>query len=348
MKYVALIGYGNMGRTHLRNLTNLTDIITVRGVYDTDPTVLAQAKQEGLYTFSSLDEILNDSLTDLVIIAIPNNLHKDISIACLASGKHVICEKPVTLNARELIEIMQAAKIYNRIFTIDQNRRWDRDYRIIKKLYDSQSYGNPYYIETRVQGSYGLPDKWLSYKKYGGGMLADWGVHLIDQLMWMIDSPVTSVYTNMVYGSKFDVEDNVKVLMKFENGISAQVQVDTTCYCNLPRWHVQFHNATAVIQDFNDLGTIYTQGSAETEKNDHYYTGSGPTRTMVPSEKILKDNLDADVDFDFINGYYRNVVNTIDGKESLIVKPEQALRVMRVLDACFESEHAGCSIPCNI
>ena len=129
----------------------------------------------------------------MVTIAVPNNFHKELAIQCLRAGKNVVCEKPVTMNAAELEEIMAVSKETGKLFSVHQNRRWDKDYRIIKKIIEDGTLGAPYFIESRVQGSRGAMYGWRGYKVNGGGMVLDWGVHLLDQMMDMIDSPVVSV-----------------------------------------------------------------------------------------------------------------------------------------------------------
>src|SRR5699024_2026922 len=122
-----------------------------------------------------------------------NDSHKDIAIKALEAGKHVICEKPVTLNTNEYAEIIEVAEKTNRIFMVHQNRRWDEDYRIIKNLYDNRRIGEIVPIETRVDGAHGIPGAWRHLKENGGAMLLDWVVPILEPILDMIDSPLRSV-----------------------------------------------------------------------------------------------------------------------------------------------------------
>ncbi len=193
---LAIIGFGGMGGWHFQNIRDKVKVITVKGVWDIRKKALDKAKEQGLYAYSGLGELLNDSEVDIVTVATPNDFHKQLVISCLEAGKNVVCEKPVALNANELTEMMDAAKRSGKLFSIRQNRRWNKDYRIIKKIVDSGTLGKPYFIESRVQGSRGAMHGWRGHKINGGGMLLDWGVHLIDQLMNMIDSPVVCGHTS--------------------------------------------------------------------------------------------------------------------------------------------------------
>ena len=110
-----------------------------------------------------------------------------MAIAALEAGKNVICEKPVALSSEDLAEMIAASEKAGKLFTVHQNRRWDRDFRMIMNTLKAGKIGSPYTIESRVHGQNGVMHGWRAYKVAGGGMLLDWGVHMIDQLLFMLD-----------------------------------------------------------------------------------------------------------------------------------------------------------------
>ena len=189
MYTIAIVGYGGMGGWHAKQLLSLPEEFRLAGVYDINPERIDAAEKEGIHGYRSLEELLADPEIRTVILAVPNNFHKPLSIQAMQAGKNVICEKPVMLNAAELEEVMAVAKETGRQFSVHQNRRWDKDFLIVKKIIEDGTIGKPFYIESRVQGSKGIPGDWRCVKEAGGGMLLDWGVHLIDQLMYLVDSP---------------------------------------------------------------------------------------------------------------------------------------------------------------
>ncbi|NLZ88687.1 MAG: Gfo/Idh/MocA family oxidoreductase, partial [Clostridiales bacterium] len=167
---LAVIGYGGMGGWHHENIKERVPEIEVVGAYDVRPEALEKAKERGLHAYASQDELLRDKSIDIVTIATPNDFHKPIAIACLEAGKNVVCEKPVTLNAGELEDILAVANRTGKLFTVHQNRRWDKDYRIVKKAIEDGLIGKPYFVESRVQGSRGSMYGWRGHKQNGGGM----------------------------------------------------------------------------------------------------------------------------------------------------------------------------------
>ncbi len=338
---LGLIGYGGMGRWHHENLARVEGIEVV-GAYDVQPMRGELAAASGIRNYASLEELLADPRVRLVTVATPNDFHKEHVLAALAAGKHVVCEKPVGMDAQELVEMMEAARRAGLVFTVHQNRRWDEDYRIVRRTIEDGAIGTPFYIESRVQGSRGIPGDWRCVREAGGGMILDWGVHLIDQILWMVDSPVVEVYAHLLSVRFPDVDDNFKLLMKFGNGLSALVQVDTLCFSNLPRWHVSGDAGTLVVDDWSCKGRVVKAKTVEFRMEEGIvYTKAGPTRTMAPRPVESIEELPLPkVETDWAD-YYRNVLAAVEGREELIVKPEQALRVLRVIDAAFESSSKG-------
>lgn len=347
---MAIIGFGGMGSWHYRNITEKVPGLSVKGVFDIRQEAMDKAAAEGLYCYSSLEELLADEQVRLVTIATPNDFHKPLAIACLRAGKDVVCEKPVTLNAAELEEIIAVSRETGRLFSIHQNRRWDKDYRIIKKIYDEKLLGTSYFIESKVQGSRKAMHGWRGHRTNGGGMLLDWGVHLIDQLMTMIQSPVVSVDAHLLCMFSDEVDDNIKVLLRFENQVSALLEMSTNCLINSPRWHIQCLDGTAVIENWACEGRmVQLREDAEMKwEDDIVYTEAGPTRTMAPRPAFTTRELALpEVETDW-SEYYKNIVEVLDGKAELIVKPEQALRVMKVIDLAFRSNEQKTGISCRI
>jgi scyllo-inositol 2-dehydrogenase (NADP+) len=347
---LAIIGYGGMGGWHHQSIVKSIPNLMVKGVYDLREEACEKARNNGLYVYRQLEELLQDQEIDLVTIAVPNNFHKDYSISCLRAGKNVICEKPVTMNSNELREIMRVAKETGKLFTIHQNRRWDRDYKIIKQLFRDGSIGKPYFIESRVQGSGQMLHGWRGYKINGGGMLYDWGIHLFDQLLDLIDSPIVSVAPHLVQLFNQEVDDNFKVLLTFENGMSALVEVATNCFVNHPRWHICGSEGTVVIRDWECNGEIVTLANKEVLKweDDIVYTAAGPTRTMAPRPDYTKKSISLPQIETSWTDFYNNIMEVLDHKAELIVTPEQALRVMTLIDLVFLAANEGKPVSCRI
>lgn len=334
---LGIIGYGGMASWHHKNSVRVEGL-TVTAAYDINPERLEVAEKNGLKAFSTLDEFLCKGDFDIVLVATPNNFHKVMSIAAMDTGRHVVCEKPVAMSSAELDKMIEASERNGVLFSIHQNRRWDRDYRTIKKVIEDGLIGKPYTIESRVHGAGGVIHGWRAYKVAGGGMLLDWGVHLIDQIMYMIPEKVVDVYARLHSIKVTEVDDYLKVILTFESGLNAQIEVGTYCQKPLYRWYVNGDEGSAFIVNWKCEGSIiHAKQLAMEWQPEVIQTEAGPTRTMAPRPKEATENIQLpQVQADWTE-YYKNILGVIDGKEELIVKPEQAMRVMKVIEACFES-----------
>ncbi len=341
MLKAGIIGYGGMGSGWHPQRCAESGRIQAVAAYDINPKKLEKAKADGFEVCESAEALLARRDIDLIFITTPNNFHHPYAIQALNAGKNVVCEKPVMMNAAELEDVLATAKRVGKVFSAHQNRRWDKDFVTVKSVLESGEIGKPFYIESRVQGCRGIPGDWRCVAEAGGGMLYDWGIHLIDQLLWMHKSPVTEVYAQLLK-VKYEVDDNFKLLLKFEDGLSALVEIDTYCFIPLPRWHVSGEHGTMVVDDWECKGKIIKSKTLEmTWEPGVVWTAGGPTRTMAPRPKeSLTELALPDVPTDVVD-FTRNIADAIEGKAEQLVKPAEMLRVMKVVDAAFRSAAEG-------
>jgi scyllo-inositol 2-dehydrogenase (NADP+) len=368
-KRIAIVGCGGMGSGHAIAIasgsgnavwnassendkgyndqfkyTKVTDIsrkLLLSGIYDIDPARCDWAQKRGYHVYGSFDDVLQDPQVDIVLVATPNHLHRDMAIAAMKAGKHVLCEKPVTPSSAELEDIMAVARETGKIFYPRQNRRWDRDFRIVKEIYENKLVGPVFNIETRCQGSRGIPGDWRGIKEFGGGMMLDWGVHLLDRLLWLVPEKVSKVFCSMTHVISNEVDDGFKMHLTFASGFTALVEVGTCNFINLPLWYVAGKEGTAAIADWSCAGKLAHLKSWDDKDALPILAGAGLTKTMAPRAVNSVDEYPLpDVDFDS-NELYSNLVDTIEGTAAQIVTQEQALRVLKLMEAGFESSDMG-------
>lgn len=336
---LAICGYGGIGSHHAAVIIPTTsDHIKVTGIYDIKEERQLLAENDGYHVYDSYEDLINDDSINTVLIATPNHVHKDLSIQALNAGKNVICEKPVTLTSAELKEILTVEKETGKTFMVHQNRRWDDDYLTIKNLYDNKQIGDIFHIESRVMGANGIPGDWRSKAQYGGGMLYDWGVHLFDQILQMVDSPLKSVYSDQSFVLGNDSDDGFMSYLKFKNGVTAHIEVGTTNFIPLPRWYVKGLEGNAIIQDWNLNGQVIKNNSkVENEAPTPIKAGAGLTKTMAPvsEESVIEEDLPKPLVQE--ESFYNNFYNFTIGKSQAIVKNEEVLKVMNLIESMFDS-----------
>jgi scyllo-inositol 2-dehydrogenase (NADP+) len=334
---LAIVGFGGMGNWH-REFIETIDGITVVGINDIKESRRQFARENNIYVYESLEDVLNDKKVDIVLVATPNDLHKEISIKALRAGKHVVCEKPAMMNSEEMEEVMAVEKETGKVFVVHQNRRWDEDFLTIKKIYDDNLLGDIYTLESRVHGSRGIPGDWRQEKEHGGGMLLDWGVHILDQMLCMIDEKIKKVYCKFTHVTNELVDDGFKIILTFESGKTALLEVGTSNFINLPRWYVLGINGSAVINGWSMDGKIVRVKSWEDKDAVPIRAASGLTKTMAPRHDNTIFEEELPIQKSELREYYRNVMAAIEGKAEIIVKNTEVLRVMKLMEACFLSD----------
>ncbi|WP_150268377.1 Gfo/Idh/MocA family oxidoreductase [Paenibacillus tepidiphilus] len=332
---VVIVGYGGMGSYHTQLIKDCGRL-EVTGVYDLLGERSAAAVEAGYTAYASYAGVLADPAVETVLIATPNDVHKDIAIAAFRAGKHVICEKPVAMSADEFREMTAEAEKAGRVLMVHQNRRWDEDFRIVKAMYDKETIGSLFRIESRVHGANGIPGDWRHIKAQGGGMLLDWGVHLLDQLLFMIDSPVVSVSANLSFILGNEVDDGFEAVLQFGNGVQAVVEVGTTNFITLPRWYVKGLEGTAVIEDWSLTGRIVTRNNDSVKREPTpIRAGVGLTKTMAPPSEGATITEALPPAAELPASFYDNYVDVLEGKAEPIVNNEQVLRVQNLIEAIF-------------
>ncbi len=333
----AVIGYGGMGEFHSKKMKTV-DGVKLVGVYDINPERNKVAESNGIHAYVSREELLADPKIELVTVATPNEVHKEIVLAALAAGKSVISEKPVAMDSAELEEMIAAAKKCGKLFTVHQNRRWDEDYLTIRKIIEDGELGNVFRIESRVHGSRGIPSGWREMKEHGGGMLLDWGVHLLDQMLTMMGSrKMESVYATTLHLTNRECDEGFTALVKYEGGLEWLVEVGTCNFIEMPRWYAFGDCGSAIIRNWECEGDVVKIHNRGEDDVPPVQAGTGLTRTMAPrNERTIEKFPIVKVESDWCE-YYKNVIANLNGKADIVVTHEQLRRSMKLIEAIFES-----------
>lgn len=336
-KNLCVIGYGGMGGWHCR-FAQKSDVVNLVGIYDIKEERRRAAEKDGIHAYESFEDVLADKSIDIVTVAIPNDVHKEVVIKSLMSGKNVICEKPVALSCEDLQDMIDAANESGKLFTTHQNRRWDVDFLAMKQLADSGEIGNVLNIESRIHGSRGIPSDWRGLKEHGGGMLYDWGVHLIDQMLQIFKQKIVKVYCQFSHITNFEVDDGFKLTLTFEDGVQTYIEVGTYNFIALPRFYMQAKDGSALISDWREKCKVVKCKAWHENDVLPVHTAAGLTKTMAPRDEITTDSYELEIPHSDVHDFYRNFCAAIDGKEEQIVKHCEMMRVLRVIEAAFKSD----------
>ncbi|MFA6948274.1 MAG: Gfo/Idh/MocA family oxidoreductase, partial [Eubacteriales bacterium] len=287
-KNLVVVGYGGMGGWHVEHALK-SDAVNLLGIYDIKPERCELARSRGIYAYDSLEAVLADERVDLVTCAVPNDSHIKVVETVLRGGKNVICEKPVAMNSTELAAMIDTANECGKLFTVHQNRRWDVDFLAMKQIVNSGEIGELINIESRIHGSRGIPSDWRGEREHGGGMVLDWGVHLIDQILQIIPEKIASLNCKLDHITNKDVDDGFKLRIYFESGKTAYVEVGTYNFISMPRFYLQCEKGTALISDWREEAKVVKCKAWHESDVVPVKTAAGLTKTMAPRDAVTTD-----------------------------------------------------------
>ena len=199
------------------------------GIVTRDP---AKAAKYGVPAWTHLDAALRESGANTVYVGTPVALHAPQTMEALETGMHVLCEKPVAMNYAQAQQMQQSAEENGRVFGVAYYRRMYGKVRRAKALLESGIIGRPVMAEATLHDWFYPEDGFRGWlvdpKMAGGGPLYDIASHRIDLMNYFFGRPkrVTGQLSTLVQPT--EVEDNATVLIEYENGVRAMVDV---------RWH---------------------------------------------------------------------------------------------------------------
>lgn len=339
---LGIIGFGFMGHCDAEMMATFSDDeIKLVAVADINPKQMEDAP-EGVIRCASAEELLALDEINVVMISTPNPSHLEMVQKCARAGKHIICEKPAAMTVEQFDEMVRVTEENHVLFTVHQQRRWDKDYRIMKEVYDQRMVGQPYVIKSQLYGFNGNMHDWHIYPEMGGGMLYDWGVHLIDQILNMVDSEIDSLYADLRNVINEKVDDYFNILIKFKNNVTAEIELGTYYLTPKRAWFIGGNKGSAIIDGFGGEGCIVrTTHLLENVPGKITMTAAGPTRSFGPAAPgLLTEESLPEVNVSH-RDYFVHYLAALEGKEDLVVRPEQVRRVLAVMEAVRQSAKTG-------
>lgn len=348
-----VIGLG-MGSNHFKAYLDHPDVEVVavadrREDRRNGAKAVCEEKNIKIYN-EGIDLIRNEKL-DILSVAVPNNQHKELAIAGLQSGANVLCEKPMAMNTQEAVEMLETAKKCGKKLGINFSYRFFPQSRAMKRMVDEGVMGDIYFGETtwlRRNGIPGLADNdfntsssggmgsWFFDKaQSGGGPLIDLGVHRLDLALWLMGYPepdwvMGSTYAKIGPGRAekrnlvYSVEDLACAMIKFKNGASLQVKVSWAGNIKAAEEQATRLVGTkcGLLQKNINEGYSYEVEFFKTENGTQLDCKLHEPAPKTPSS-------------------YHLFANAVRDNTDFLVKPEEGVTVMRLLDAIYESAATG-------
>ena len=344
---IGVIGTGSIAREHLKAYKK-NPHVEIYALCDLNADLVAQRAEEfgvpAERTFTNCEEMLKLPEIDAVSVCTWNAAHAPCAIAALNAGKHVLCEKPMAMNAEEARAMKEAADRNGKLLMIGFVRRFGNDCDILMDLISNDQFGEIYYAKATYLRRNGNPGGWFGDKaRSGGGPLIDLGVHVIDLSRYLLGRPKPV----SVYGATFrklgnrpdikggkaylsarandttvcDVEDLATALIRFDNG--AVVSVEASFSLNLKK-------------DVGSIELFGTKAGAKIDPELEMYSEMNGYMTNV--------TLTNPTALSFDGLFAREIDHYVDCVRLGLPcrsPAEDGITLMKILDAIYESAATG-------
>lgn len=225
----AIVGLGKMGLSHLAIL-NMHPDLDVVGVCDSAGYVRdVLAKYTGLTCYDDLDQMLDRTRAEAVLIAVPSRLHAPMAEKALLRGAHVFCEKPFVLDVNDGEHLVALAENGRLVTQVGYHNRFIGSFQEAARIVASGALGRVHHVRVEAFGPVVLREKgstWRGLKAEGGGALYDYACHAIDLMNFVVGTPrsVDGVVRHSIFSR--DVDDEVYCTMRYADGASGQLCVN--------------------------------------------------------------------------------------------------------------------------
>ncbi|WP_138416136.1 Gfo/Idh/MocA family protein [Aquibacillus sediminis] len=341
---MGIIGVGGIAQQrHIPAFLQLQEKIELIAVHDVNESRAREVAEE-----YGIEHVVTDyhemfRYVDAVTICTPNKYHAEISIAALDAGVHVLCEKPMAMTTKEAEAMVEAAERTGKVLAIAYHYRHMKESQAAKRAMVTGEVGAP--LVTRVQAlrRRKVPGWGVFTNKdlQGGGSLIDYGCHLLDLSLWLLDGPKPVEVMGKTYNQlskqpnqinewgtfdheTFEVDDHVTSYITFADGSSLLFE------CS---W------AANIQEDVSHVSLSGTVGGLNVFPYELYQT-KGNALVTTRADQIIDED-DPDIP------QAENFIDACLGEAELVVKPEEALRVTRIIEAIYESSQTGKSVRLN-
>jgi predicted dehydrogenase len=341
---VGIIGLGAIGNVHIESLRKVADA-EVAALCDGIPDRL-KAKGDALgckNLYADFRDLVRQPDLDAVVVAVPNFVHCDATVAALKAGRHVLCEKPMALNAKQARLMVDTAKASKKLIQMGMPWRQTAEGQLLKSMIDDGYFGKIYHLHLCMRRRRGVPGLggWFTTKAMsGGGCLIDIGVHFIDLVMWLSDNwkpERISAVTYAEFGKRMrnytyvgmwagpprfdgvcDVDDYASGIVRFAKGCTLTFELSWAA-------NIKQESYAEIIGD--KAGVRAFDGNPLT-----LFTEAGGRLLDVSPQYAKVTQFDVQA---------AKFIGAIQGKNPVPATGEQGLTVMQVLDGIYKSAKDG-------
>ncbi|GGF33240.1 oxidoreductase [Echinicola rosea] len=330
-----LVGFGKVAQTMHAPLIHQEPLLDLTAVVERHHHK-SKEKYPNVTVYKSLEALLAEAEIDLIVICTPNEHHFPQAKMALEAGKHVVVDKPITVSSSEAEALVALAKAQGKLLSAFQNRRWDGDFQTIVNLLEEGTLGRIVHFESHFDRFRPEPNhNWREKQVPGSGILYDLGAHLIDQALLLFGQP-TWVYAEILKQRKGVEADDFFDLTLMYPETKVRLSASILMNAPLPKFLVLGEKGS-----FSKYGLDVQEAAFKAG----VLPGSDQWGVESPSSYGNVYLAEEQYPIPTINGnylaYYENIAEAIQGKAALKVKPEEAIQVLKIIEAAQQSHAEG-------
>lgn len=334
---VGVVGFGMAGQVFhapfIRLVEGMRVAAVVRRSGEPDP------KYPDVKFVRSVEELLAINGIQLAVVATPNDSHVPIARECLLAGRDVVVDKPFTPTLKEAEELVALARARGRLLTVFQNRRWDGDFKTVRKILAEGSLGRVAIYESHFDRYLPkLRGTWHEKPIAGMGLLFDLGPHLVDQALALFGTP-QSISADLRKERDGTLVDDAFDITFYYPRMRALLRGSPVTAAPGPRFWICGTTGTYTKYGLDPQEEAMKQGRNPTQPGwgTEAEEAWGVLTTADGAKKVptIAGNY---------RGYYENVRDAMLGKARIEVTPDQAINVMKVLELSIESSRSACRV----
>lgn len=339
----ALLGYGSGGKIYNAPVISSVPGFKIKKILTSNPQNIEAAKNDfpEAAVVQDLSEVIQDKELNLVIILLPNHLHYKFAKAALEANKHVIVEKPFTTTVEEADNLIEIATDRNLVLTVNHNRRWDSDFRTVTKIVNSGKLGDIVEYESHFDRfRTKVKQGWKENPEIpGSGILYDLGSHIIDQALVLFGNPAEVFADVRIQRKDARVPDNFELILFYPNFL-VRLKAGMLIKEKGPTYLIFGTNGSFLKYGVDVQEEALKRGLKPKDMADWGIEPDelwGSLDTVDEQKRIQSEPGD-------YTQLYQNLYNTITSGEEILVTPQQARDVIKIIELAQKSNLARCAV----
>ena len=333
---VALVGCGRISRNHFEAIAKVDGLHLV-GVADSDR---ARADEvggaQGVPAFGSLEAMLAQVPSDLVVVCTPSGLHPANGAEAARAGRHVLTEKPMAISlesADELVHACDTAGVH--LFVVKQNRL-NPPVQLLKRAVDKGRFGRIYMANVTVRWTrpqeYYDAEAWRGTWEFDGGAIMNQASHYVDLMQWLVGPAESVIAKTATQARRIEAEDSGAAVIKFRSGALGVLEVSVLTY---PR------NLEGSITLLGERGSVKIGGTAVNKVEHWSFAEYDDDDKLVDGASTSPPTV-----YGFGHeGYYRNVLGVLRGEAKAETDGRAGRKSLELILGIYESARTGREVP---